>query len=215
MPVVAHEVGQWCAYPDYGVIRKFTGYLRPDNYNIFRDSLAAHGLAARDKDFALASGRFQLACYKEEVEANLRTSGLSGFELLDLHDYVGQGTALVGLLDPFWESKGYAEPREFREFCEATVPLARLPSRVFTTDGNFDINVEIAHYGPAAADERGCRMEPRGRARQSGRPRRMAGAIHPDWQKHAARQGQCRPVEIGRTGGLPINGGFEGNRGAK
>lgn len=147
VPVVSHELGQWCAYPDYDIIRKFTGYMRPGNYEIFRDSLAAHGMAGRDKDFALASGRFQLACYKEEIEANLRTAGLSGFELLDLHDYVGQGTALVGLLDTFWQTKGYVDAPEFRQFCNATVPLARLRSRVFTTADPFNVDVEIAHYG--------------------------------------------------------------------
>jgi hypothetical protein len=149
VPVVSHELGQWCAYPDYDVISKFTGYMRPGNYEIFRDSLAAHGMAARDKDFAWASGRFQLACYKEEIEANLRTPGLSGFELLDLHDYVGQGTALVGLLDTFWQTKGYADAGEFSLFCGATVPLARLRSRVFTAADSFDVDVEIAHFGEA------------------------------------------------------------------
>jgi hypothetical protein len=146
VPVVSHELGQWCAYPDYDIIRKFSGYMRPGNYEIFRDSLASHGMAGRDKDFAYASGRFQLACYKEEIEANLRTPGLSGFELLDLHDYVGQGTALVGLLDTFWQTKGYVDAAEFRQFCNATVPLARLRNRVFTTSDPFNIDVEIAHY---------------------------------------------------------------------
>jgi len=149
VPVASHELGQWCAYPDFAVMKKFTGYLRPGNYEIFHDSLAAHGLLENDKDFARASGRFQLACYKEEIEANLRTPGLDGFQLLDLHDYLGQGTALVGLLDAFWESKGYAAPEEFRRFCNATVPLARLKSRVFTTADALDVDVEIAHYGDA------------------------------------------------------------------
>jgi beta-galactosidase len=147
VPVVSHELGQWCAYPDYDIITKFTGYMRPGNYEIFRDSLAAHGMLAKDKDFARASGRFQLECYKEEVEANLRTPGLGGFQLLDLHDYVGQGTALVGLLDVFWEEKGYATAGEFRRFCSTTVPLARLRNRVFTTADSFDVDVEVAHYG--------------------------------------------------------------------
>ena len=147
IPVVAHEVGQWCAYPDYRVISKFTGYARPGNFEIFRDSLAAHGLMDREASFAWASGRFQLECYKEEIEANLRTPGLSGFQLLDLHDYTGQGTALVGLLDPFWEEKGYVTAPEFREFCNTTVPLARLRQRVFTAEEKFEVPVEIAHYG--------------------------------------------------------------------
>lgn len=149
VPVLSHELGQWVAYPDYDIIKKFTGYMRPGNYEIFRDSMAAHELLDKDKEFAWASGRYQLACYKEEIEANLRTPGLDGFQLLDLHDYVGQGTALVGLLDTFWEPKGYATPAEFRRFNNTTVPLARLTKRVFTTGDSFEVDVEVAHYGAA------------------------------------------------------------------
>jgi len=149
IPVISHEVGQWAAYPDFDIIKKFTGYMRPGNYEIFRDALKAHGLLEKNKNFAHASGRFQLACYKEEIEANLRTPGLGGFQLLDLHDYLGQGTALVGLLDPFWESKGYANPEEFKQFCNTTVPLARLRQRVFTTAQQLDVAVEVAHFGAA------------------------------------------------------------------
>ncbi len=150
IPVLSHELGQWVAYPDYSVIDKFKGYARPGNYEIFRDSMRAHGLLSKNKQFARASGRYQLACYKEEIEANLRTPGLAGFQLLDLHDYTGQGTALVGLLDPFWESKGYATPNEFRRFNSETVPLARLNRRVFTSDETLEAEVEVAHYGAAA-----------------------------------------------------------------
>ena len=65
---------------------------------------------------------------KEDLEANLRTPYIYGFELLDLHDYLGQGTALVGILDPFWDSKGYVTPNEWRQFCDETVLLARIKS---------------------------------------------------------------------------------------
>ncbi len=97
IPVASHELGQWVAYPDFDVIKKFTGYLKAGNYEIFRDSLAKKGMLARNKDFAYASGKFQLNAYKEEIEANLRTPKMFGFQLLDLHDYLGQGTALVGI----------------------------------------------------------------------------------------------------------------------
>ena len=149
IPVLSHELGQWVAYPDYEVMRKFNGYMRPGNYEIFRDSMRAHGLLEKDREFVRASGRFQLACYKEEIEANLRTPGLAGFQLLELHDYVGQGTALIGLLDPFWEPKGYATAAEFRRFNSETVPLARLTKRVFTADEVLESEVEVAHYGAA------------------------------------------------------------------
>src|SRR5215813_12173034 len=153
VPVIAHEVGQWNAYPDYDVIRKFSGFMKAGNYEIFRDSMNAHNLLEYNKNFAQASGQFQLACYKEEIEANLRTPGLSGFQLLDLHDYPGQGTAFIGLLDAFWDPKSYASASEFKDFCNTTVPLARLRSRVFTAAERLEVDVELAHFGPGPVQD--------------------------------------------------------------
>ncbi len=153
LPVISHEVGQWAAYPDYDIINKFSKtYLRPGNFEIFRDSMKAHGLLDKNKEFHFNSGKFQLAAYKEEIEANLRTPGLSGYQLLDLHDYLGQGTALVGLLDAFWDAKAYVTADEFKKFSNVTVPLARLRQRVFTNAETFDVDVEVAHYGAEPID---------------------------------------------------------------
>lgn len=149
VPIIVHELGQWCAFPNFDVIKKFTGYMRPGNFEIFRDQMSRAGLLDQDKAFADASGRFQAACYKEEIEANLRTPGLAGFQLLDLNDYVGQGTALVGVLDAFYEPKGYITADQWRRFCNTTVPLAVLKKQIYTTADPFDIDVQIAHYGPA------------------------------------------------------------------
>ncbi len=107
VPVIVHEMGQWCVYPNFDEVRKYTGPLKPKNFDIFRDSLTEHGMFDEWRDFLRASGKLQALCYKEEIEAALRTPGIGGFELLDLHDFPGQGTALVGVLDPFWDSKGY------------------------------------------------------------------------------------------------------------
>jgi hypothetical protein len=147
IPILAHEVGQWCAYPDFDVMNKFTGYLKPGNYDIFKYIAEQNGVLDEDKDFAWASGRFQLECYKEEIEANLRTPGLSGFQLLDLHDYLGQGTALIGVVDAFWEPKSYVTAAEFRRFAGPTVPLARLASRIYTSDQTLESDVEIYNFG--------------------------------------------------------------------
>jgi beta-galactosidase len=147
VPVASHELGQWVAYPNYDVIKKFTGYMRPSNYEIFRASAEKKGVLAKNKDFAYASGKYQLICYKEEIEANLRTPKMYGYQLLDLHDYLGQGTALVGILDAFWEEKGYATAKEFKRFNNETVPLARLYKRTFTSDEKFEVETEIAHFG--------------------------------------------------------------------
>ncbi len=148
IPVISHEVGQWAAYPDYDIIKEFQkAYLRPGNFEIFRESMDAHGLLEKNKEFVNASGRFQWNCYKEEIEANLRTPGLSGFQLLDLHDYLGQGTAFVGLLNAFWKPKPYANADEFKEFCNTTVPLARFPRRIYTNAERFEAEIELAHFG--------------------------------------------------------------------
>ena len=101
------------------------------------------------RDFLRASGKLQALCYKEEIEAAMRTPGVSGVQLLDLHDFPGQGTALVGVLDPFWDSKGYITPEQFRRFYNSTVPLARLLKRVWTPGETLTAEVELAHFGPA------------------------------------------------------------------
>ncbi|WMJ86529.1 sugar-binding domain-containing protein [Anaerocolumna sp. MB42-C2] len=146
-PVISHELGQWCSYPDYNVIDKFTGYLKPGNYIAFRESAKKHGVLTKVPEFAWCSGKLKVQLYKEEIEANFRTPHLYGFELLDLHDYLGQGTAIVGLLDPFWEEKGFVTPEEFKTFCRETVPLLRISKRVFTTDEILDCPVEFCHFG--------------------------------------------------------------------
>jgi hypothetical protein len=147
-PVVSHEIGQWCAYPAFAEMPKYTGYLRPRNFEIFRDSLAAHQLGRQAHEFLIASGKLQTLCYKEDIESALRTPDMAGFQLLGLNDFPGQGTALVGVLDAFWEEKGYVSPEAFRRFCGPTVPLARLAQRVFTTDEHLTADIELAHFGP-------------------------------------------------------------------
>jgi hypothetical protein len=149
VPVIVHEMGQWCVYPNFDEIKKYTGPLKAKNFEIFRDSLAEHGMLHQWRDFLRASGRLQVLCYKEEIEAAWRTPGVGGVQLLDLHDFPGQGTALVGVLDAFWDSKGYVKPEEYRRFYNTTVPLARVSKRVWTTDEPFKADIEIAHFGPA------------------------------------------------------------------
>jgi hypothetical protein len=149
VPVISHEIGQWCAYPNFAEIKKYDGYLKARNSEIFRDSLAAQHLGDQAEWFLYASGKLQALCYKEEIESALRTPGMGGFELLGLTDFPGQGTALVGVLDAFWDSKGYVTAAQFSRFCNAVVPLARLEKRVFTADETLSANLEMANFGAA------------------------------------------------------------------
>ena len=147
VPVIGHEIGEWCAYPNFAEIKKYTGYLKARNFEIFRNSLAAHGMSDEAAWFLYASGKLQTLCYKEEIESALRTPGMGGFELLGLNDFPGQGTALVGMLDVFWDDKGYVTAAQFSRFCNAVVPLARLEKRVFTADETLSADLEVANFG--------------------------------------------------------------------
>jgi len=147
MPYVSHEIGQWCVYPNFEEIEKYDGILKARNFEIFQETLEESGIGHLADSFLLASGKLQSLCYKADIEAALRTPQMAGFQLLDLHDFPGQGTALVGVLDPFWEEKGYITPEEYSRFCNETVPLARMEKRVFSTAETFEAKIELAHFG--------------------------------------------------------------------
>jgi hypothetical protein len=146
-PVVSHEIGQWCVYPNLDEIKKYSGVLEPRNFELFKETLTANKMGHLADDFLKASGKLQTLCYKSDIEAALRTPGFGGFQLLDLHDFPGQGTALVGVLDAFWDEKGYVTPEAYNRFCSETVPLARLPKMVYQTNETFSASVEFAHFG--------------------------------------------------------------------
>jgi hypothetical protein len=149
MPYVTHEMGQWCAFPDFKEIKKYTGVYRAKNFELFREDLHDQGMGDKAEQFLMASGKLQALCYKYEIERTLRTKGLGGFQLLSLQDFPGQGTALVGMLNVFWEDKGYITAAQFRRFCNSTVPLARINKFVYKNNETFSAAIELYHYGKA------------------------------------------------------------------
>ena len=148
VPVIAHELGQWWSYPDFKEIEKYTGVLKARNLELFRDEVKAAGLLEQNEELRMASGLEAVELYKEDIERNMRTPGLAGYQLLDLRDYSGQGTALVGLLDTFWDSKGFVTPEAFRQFSSPTVLLARIPKTIWEEGEKIKVPLEVAHYGP-------------------------------------------------------------------
>ena len=151
-PTVSHEIGQWCVYPDFSEIRKYTGILKPENFEIFKDTLTENGMGRLADSFLLASGKLQALCYKSDIEAALRTPRFGGFQLLDLHDFPGQGTALVGVLNPFWEDKGYITGKEYSRFCNALVPLALLPKMIYLNNEKLSVPIEVAQFSGSTID---------------------------------------------------------------
>ncbi len=147
VPVIGHETAQYSMYPDFREIPKYTGVVQARNFEIIRERLAAAGMLDQAADFVKASGVLAALCYREEIEMALRTPRFGGFQLLDLQDFPGQGTAMVGILNAFMESKGLIAPADWRQFCSPVVPLARFDKYTWTTEETFSADIEVAHYG--------------------------------------------------------------------
>ena len=156
IPIISHETGQFQTYPDYREIKKYTGVLYPYNFEMFRRRLAAAGMLSQADDFHKASGLWSVKLYKADIEMDLRTKNMAGFQLLDIQDYPGQGSAFVGILDAFMESKGITTPEEWRQWCSPIVPLIETDKLCYETGETFKGKVLIANYG--ATSLRGKKM---------------------------------------------------------
>ena len=148
VPIVTHEIGQFETYPDFDEIEKYTGSIKARNFEIFRERLDEKGLLPLAKDYFRASGALAAACYKEEMEAVFRSELLGGFQILDIQDFSGQGTALVGVLDAFMDEKGTCSPDEWREFCNDAVILAEFPDYCVEGGSEFTAKIRLTNFRP-------------------------------------------------------------------
>lgn len=146
IPLITHEIGQYSVYPDMTEIEKYTGVLDPLNFKAVKIELENKGLIQYAKDFTYNSGKLAALLYKEEIERALKTPSFDGFQLLQLQDFPGQGTALVGLLNAFWESKGVISAEEFSQFNSEIVPLIRFEKAVYESGENFKASLEVTNF---------------------------------------------------------------------
>lgn len=147
IPIISHETGQFQTYPDYREMKKYTGVLHPYNFEVFRHRLAAAGMLSQADDFHKASGLWSVKLYKADIEMDLRTRNMAGFQLLDIQDYPGQGSAFVGILDAFMESKGITTPEEWRQWCSPVVPLLVTDRFCYEENDTMKAKIQIANYG--------------------------------------------------------------------
>lgn len=147
IPIISHETGQFQTYPDFREIKKYTGVLYPYNFEIFRRRLAAAGMLSQADDFHKASGLWSVRLYKADIEMDLRTKNMAGFQLLDIQDYPGQGSAFVGILDAFMESKGITTANEWHQWCSSVVPLLVTDRFCYDENEMMNAKVQIANYG--------------------------------------------------------------------
>ncbi|WP_316748807.1 sugar-binding domain-containing protein [Pedobacter gandavensis] len=147
IPIFAHEVGQFPVYPLWSEIDKYTGVLKARNLEVCRESAIANGLENKDVAFHQASGAVQKILYKSLIENFYRTPSSGGFQLLSMQDYQGQGEALVGWLDAFYEDKGTTDTSYFKQYNNEVVPLARIKKFVWENTETFTTDLEVANYG--------------------------------------------------------------------
>lgn len=148
VPIISHEVGQYVFYPDFSEISHYTGPLKPRNIEAMREKLERAGLYGEHEAFFRQTGHLAVDCYKREIETLLRSREVSGFQLLDLQDYTGQGTALVGVLNALMENKGLISAEEWREFCAGTVVLGEFASFTGVMGEDIRFDVQISECAP-------------------------------------------------------------------
>ena len=160
VPVISHETAQFQTYPDFDEIHKYTGVLYPYNMQVFYKRLVQAGMARQAKDFHLASGQWSLQLYKADVEMDLRTPNMAGFQLLDLQDYPGQGSAYVGVLDAFMDEKRFMREtgggKTWRQFCARVVPMAEMERMCYSNGEKLKARVVLSNYGSGEGSE-ACR----------------------------------------------------------
>ncbi len=148
VPVISHEIGQYEFMPDFDEIEQYRGVLQPENLKTFRERVKQKGLLDDAKNCFAASGKLAVDCYKLELEAALRSANLSGFQLLDIKDFSGQGTALVGILNAFMRNKGAVTKKKWRMFCSDAVLLPTLDSFVMKSADRIPCNIKLRYYHP-------------------------------------------------------------------
>ena len=153
IPVLSHEIGQWPVYPRWSEVKKYKGVLKARNFEEFREQARKNKIEEQNEAFVAASGALNQIMYKYEIESFLRTPSCAGIQLLSMQDYQGQGEALVGWLDVFYDSKGITTPEQFRCHHDSTVPLLRMPKYVWTNDEPFMADLQLAHYGLASLND--------------------------------------------------------------
>lgn len=147
LPEFTHETGQYIVHPLWSEINKYDGVFAPRNLEYFKKRAEENGIVNQDTALQRASGNINKMLYKAEIEATLRTSASAGYSLLSMVDYPGQGEALVGWVDPFYENKNFMTPEEFRSFGTHTVPLLRFSKYAWEEGEQFVGKVEVSNYG--------------------------------------------------------------------
>lgn len=138
VPTVAHEIGQWPVYPLWDEINKYTGVLEARNLMAIKQDAEQKGVSQYNKIYHWTSGMQSRLMYKDEIESFMRTPSCRGIHLLGMQDYSGQGEALIGFLDSFYEPKGMWKADEVRGCFSSMVTLAEFKKYGWSSNEVFE-----------------------------------------------------------------------------
>lgn len=146
IPVIAHELGQFPVYPIWKDLEKYKGVYTAANLELAQKIAYHKGLRNRDSLYAHAGISLQQLLYKELMEKILRTPSAGGYQLLGMQDYLGQGEALVGWLDAFYQPKYGLDSGFIRQSNATVVPLAKFSGFVWKNTDVFEAAIYLANY---------------------------------------------------------------------
>ena len=106
------------------------------------------------REFHSASMQTSRHFYKLETEGFLRTPSCDGIDYLSMRDYTGQGEALIGWYDAFFDAKpALGEVPPFSVLMSTTPCLAKFPKFLWTSNETFTARLlvrnELAEAIPA------------------------------------------------------------------
>lgn len=158
-PVVSHETGQYQVLPNFDEMKKYKGVMLPLNFEVFKKRMIANKIYGNWRELFKASGALSALCYRADHEMMLRTPEMAGFQILDLQDFPGQGTALVGMLDAFMDSKNIITPEKWRRSCNDVTLQAELDKYVWTNAEELVTRVKLLNYSQNDISGRTVRWE--------------------------------------------------------
>lgn len=155
IPVIAHEIGQWPVYPVWDEqIPKFNGLLVPWRWVPRREMAVSNNTFRFAREFHSTSMQTSRHFYKLETEGFLRTPSCNGIDYLSMRDYPGQGEALIGWYDAFFDAKpALGEVPPFSVLMSTTPCLAKFSKFLWTSNETFTARLlvrnELADAIPA------------------------------------------------------------------
>ncbi|MBO7315584.1 MAG: hypothetical protein J6U44_00235, partial [Paludibacteraceae bacterium] len=81
--------------------------------------------------------------YKDEIESFMRTPSCRGIHLLGIQDYSGQGEALIGFLDSFYEGKGFWSAEEVQGCFSSMVSLAEFEKYGWRSSETLEVDLLV------------------------------------------------------------------------